>query len=242
MAETVLVLGVGTPAGVGGAVARRFGRENLHVVVSGRTQEKLDAAAQAVGDAGGSAEAVVADVTSEGEQDRLFAHCQTLGQPLAAVVFNAGSNMPIPFEQITAEQFEEFWRIGCYGAFLTAKRAMPLLAAQGRGSMLFTGASASMRGRPNFSHFASAKGALRNLVQALGREYGPKGVHVAHVIIDGIVNGDIVRGRFAEYLDQLGEDGSLQPEAIAEAFWQLHTQHRSAWSHELDLRPFKETW
>lgn len=242
MAETVLVLGVGTPAGVGGAVARRFGRENLHVVVSGRTQEKLDAAAQAVVDAGGSAEAVVADVTSEGEQDRLFAHCQTLGQPLAAVVFNAGSNMPIPFEQITAEQFEEFWRIGCYGAFLTAKRAMPLLAAQGRGSMLFTGASASMRGRPNFSHFASAKGALRNLVQALGREYGPKGVHVAHVIIDGIVNGDIVRGRFAEYLDQLGEDGSLQPEAIAEAFWQLHTQHRSAWSHELDLRPFKETW
>ncbi|MEM7002193.1 MAG: SDR family NAD(P)-dependent oxidoreductase [Pseudomonadota bacterium] len=242
MAETVLVLGVGTPAGVGGAVARRFGRENLHVVVSGRTQEKLDAAAQAVIDAGGSAEAVVADVTSEGDQDRLFAHCQTLGQPLAAVVFNAGSNMPIPFEQITAEQFEEFWRIGCYGAFLTAKRAMPLLAAQERGSMLFTGASASMRGRPNFSHFASAKGALRNLVQALGREYGPKGVHVAHVIIDGIVNGDIVRGRFAEYLDQLGEDGSLQPDAIAEAFWQLHTQHRSAWSHELDLRPFKETW
>ena len=108
--------------------------------------------------------------------------------PLAAVIFNAGSNLPVPFEKLTAEQFEEFWRIGCYGAFLTAKRALPILAAQGRGSLMFTGASASMRGRANFGHFASAKAALRNLAQAIAREYGPKGVHVAHVIIDGVVN------------------------------------------------------
>ena len=134
------------------------------------------------------------------------------------------------------------WRIGCFGAFLTAKRAMPVLAAQSSGSMLFTGASASLRGRPLFGHFASSKAALRNLAQALAREFGPQGVHVAHVVVDGIINGDIVQGRFGEYLESLGEDGSLEPDAIADAFWALHTQHRSAWTHELDLRPFKENW
>ncbi|MEM7016093.1 MAG: SDR family NAD(P)-dependent oxidoreductase [Pseudomonadota bacterium] len=242
MAETVVILGVGTPNGVGGALARRFAREGLHVVVSGRTQAKVDETAAEVMATGGSAEGFQADVTSESEQDALFAHVEKLGESVAAVIFNAGSNMPIPFEKITAEQFEEYWRIGCFGAFLTAKRAMPILAKQGKGSMLFTGASASMRGRPNFSHFAASKAGLRNLAQALGREYGPQGVHVAHVVIDGAVNGDIVRGRFGQYLDSLGEDGALAPEAIAESFWALHTQHRSAWTHELDLRPFKETW
>ena len=149
---------------------------------------------------------------------------------------------PVPFEDLTPAMFEEFWRIGCYGAFLTAKKAMPILKQQGQGSILFTGASASLRGRPGFGHFAATKAALRNLVQALAREYGPQGIHVAHVVIDGIINGDIVRGRYGEYLESLGEDGSLAPDAIAQAFWVLHTQHRSAWTHELDLRPFNEKW
>ena len=240
--ETVIILGAGAPNGVGGALARRFGREGLHVVVSGRTQEKVDASAQAVVSAGGSAEGYQADVTSEKDQDALFKHVASLRMPLAAVVFNAGSNMPIPFEAIKAEEFESFWRIGCFGAFLTAKRAMPILAEQASGSMLFTGASASMRGRPNFSHFASSKAGLRNLAQALAREYGPQGVHVAHIVIDGVVNGDIVQGRFNEYLESMGEDGALDPDAIAEAFWSVHAQPRTAWTHELDLRPFKETW
>lgn len=240
--DTVVILGAGTPNGVGGALARRFGREGLHVVVSGRTREKVDESAQAVISAGGSAEGFQADVTSEDDLDSLFGHVASLGKPIAAVVFNAGSNHPIPFETITSEEFESFWRISCFGAFLTAKRAMPLLAKQASGSLLFTGASASMRGRPFFSHFASAKAGLRNLAQALAREYGPQGVHVAHVVIDGIVNGDIVQGKFNEYLESMGEDGALEPDAIADAFWTLHTQHRSAWSHELDLRPFKESW
>ena len=242
MSESVLILGAGVPDGVGGALARRFGAEGFHVIVSGRTREKLAATAQQVVDAGGSAEACVADVTSSADQDALFARVAERGAPLAAVIFNAGSNRPVPFAELTADQFEEYWRIGCYGAFLTAKRALPVLTAQTRGSLLFTGASASLRGRPNFGHFASAKAALRNLVQALAREYGPQGVHVAHVIIDGAVNGDIVRGRFGQYLETLGEDGALAPDAIAEAFWALHEQHRSAWTHELDLRPFKESW
>ena len=241
MSGTVIILGAGNPSGVGGALARKFASEGHHVIVSGRTQEKLDKTVKTVS-VEGRAEGVVADVTAEHELDALFEHATSLGKPIDAVLFNAGSNMPIPFADLSADLFEEFWRIGCLGAFHTAKRALPLLEAQGHGSLLFTGASASMRGRPNFAHFASSKAALRNLVQALAREYGPKNIHIAHVIIDGIVNGDIVRGRFGQYLESLGEDGALEPDAIADAFWTLHKQHRSAWTHELDLRPFKENW
>lgn len=242
MSNTVVILGAGAPNGVGGALARRFGREGLHVVVSGRTQEKVDASAAEVIKAGGSAEGFQADVTSASDQDALFEHVTSLGKTLCAVIFNAGNNRPIPFADLTAEQFEEYWRIGCFGGFLAAKRAMPILAKQGSGSMLFTGASGSLRGRPNFSHFAVAKAGLRSLAQSLAREYGPQGIHVAHVVIDGAINGDRMRDRFGQYLDQLGADGALEPDSIADAFWALHTQHRSAWTQEIDLRPFKETW
>ena len=242
MSETVVILGVGAPDGVGGALARKFAENGLNVIVSGRTQEKLNATTKEIEADGGSAEGCVADVTSEADLDALFKRVEDRQEPLAAVLFNAGSNLPVPFEDLTPAMFEEFWRIGCYGAFLTAKKAMPILKQQGQGSMLFTGASASLRGRPGFGHFAATKAALRNLVQALAREYGPQGIHVAHVVIDGIINGDIVRGRYGEYLESLGEDGSLAPDAIAQAFWVLHTQHRSAWTHELDLRPFNEKW
>ena len=200
MSDTVLIAGAGAPNGVGAAVARTFARQGLHVVVSGRTLEKVETTAAEIVAEGGSAEALAVDVTSADDQDRLFARAEARGEPVAAVIFNAGANQPIPFEDLTPDQFETFWRIGCYGAFLTAKRAMPMLAAQGRGSMLFTGASASMRGRPMFAHFAASKSALRNLAQALAREYGPKGVHVAHVVVDGVINGDVVRGRFGDYL------------------------------------------
>ena len=242
MSETVLIMGAGAVAGVGGALARQFAANGYHVMVAGRTQAKLDGIVDAVVDEGGSAEAVVADVTASGVQDAVFDLVSKRGEPLAAVLYNAGSNLPIKFSDLTPEQFEEFWRIGCFGAFLTARLALPILQAQGYGSLFFTGASASMRGKPNFAHFAVAKAGLRNLAQALAREYGPQGVHVAHVVIDGVVNGDIVRGRFADYLEALGDDGALEPQAIAEAFWALHRQHPSAWSHELDLRPYKESW
>lgn len=241
MTKTTIVLGVGAGQGVGAALARRFAAEGHHLIVAGRSADKLDARAQEIRDTGGSAEGLVTDVTSETDLDALFAHAAGTGE-IAAVLFNAGNNAVIPFEQLTAEQFEAFWRVGCHGAFLTAKRAIPLLAAQGRGSLFFTGASASLRGKPNFAHFASAKGGLRMLAQALAREYGPKGVHVAEVIIDGVVDGEIVRSRFAGYLDKLGAEGSLSPDAIADAFWFLHDQPRSAWTHELDLRPWSETW
>ena len=242
MTDSVLVLGAGLPDGVGGALAHRFAREGLHVLVTGRTLDKVEQTAASIREQGHDAAALGVDVTSEADLDAAFAQLADRGEPVAAVIYNAGNNAIIPFEQLTAEQFEQFWRLGPYGGFLTAQRAMPMLAAQGSGSMLFTGASASMRGRPNFAHFASSKAGLRSLAQSLARDYGPKGVHVAHVVIDGGINGDKLKTIFPEWLDQLGEDGSLSPQAIADAFWYLHAQHRSAWSFELDLRPFKENW
>jgi NAD(P)-dependent dehydrogenase (short-subunit alcohol dehydrogenase family) len=240
--DTVLVVGAGAISGIGGAIARLFASRGYHVIVAGRTRSKLNDIVDCISSEGGSAEAVVADVTSQDDQAILFEVVADSGHPLAGVVYNAGSNFPIKFSELTPSQFDEFWRIGCYGAFLTARLALPVLSNQGRGSLFFTGASASLRGRPHFAHFAVAKAGLRNLAQALAREYGPQGVHVAHVIIDGVVNGDIVRGRFADYLESLGDDGALDPEAIAEAFWALHIQPASAWTHELDLRPYKEAW
>lgn len=241
MAGTVIVIGAGASQGVGGALSRKFAAGGHHVIIAGRTDTKVAALAEEVRSAGGSAEPFTVDVTSATDQDALFAHAARTGE-IAAVLYNAGNNAIIPFEQLDADTYEAFWRVGCLGAFLTAKRAIPILKRQGEGSLFFTGASGSLRGKSNFAHFASMKAGLRMLAQSLAREFGPHGVHVAHFIIDGVIDGDMVRSRFGEYLDQLGEDGGLSPDAIADAYWYVHTQPRSAWTHELDLRPFKETW
>jgi NAD(P)-dependent dehydrogenase (short-subunit alcohol dehydrogenase family) len=241
MAKAAIVLGVGAEQGLGGALCRRFAREGLHIVVAGRTIEKLEAVVATITKAGGSAETCQTDVTSGDDVARLFD--QADGQHMIeAVLYNAGNNAIIPFADLTPETFENFWRVCCLGGMLTAQSAMPILADQGHGSMLFTGASGSLRGKAHFAHFASAKAGLRMLAQSLAREYGPQGVHVAHVIVDGVINGEMVRQRFGEYLDNLGPDGSLEPDAIADAFWAIHSQHRSAWTHELEVRPFKENW
>ncbi len=241
MSGSVIVLGASASDGVGGALSRRFAGEGHHIFICGRTQENVDALAKEIAAAGGSAQGVRADVTSPDDLDALFEMVSERGE-LSAVLFNVGNNAIIPFEQLDAETFENFWRVGCLGAFLVAQRAIPILKAQGAGSLFFTGASGSMRGKPNFAHFASMKAGLRMLAQSLAREFGPAGIHVAHFVVDGVINGEMVRGRFGGYLDQLGEDGSLTPGAIADAFWYVHNQHRSVWTHEIDLRPFKENW
>ena len=242
MADTAIILGAGLPEGVGGATALRFAAEGLHVIISGRTQAKLEQTVSQIRLAGGSAEAFVADVTSADDLAALFDRAKELDQKVSSIVYNAGNNHMVPFADLSVDDFEASWRVCCFGGFLTAKLAMPVLSEQGSGSIIFTGASASLRGKPSFGHFASAKGALRNLVQALAKEYGPKGVHVAHVIIDGVVNGDRAQSNFGDYLGKLGEDGALEPAAIADAYWMIHSQQRSAWTHELDLRPFSENW
>ena len=241
MTNMAVVLGVGAEQGLGAALARRFANAGLHVAVAGRTPDKIEAVVGTITDQGGSAEACLIDATDAPQIEALFADLSGRGT-IEAVLYNVGNNAIIPFADLTAETYEEFWRVCCLGGLLTAKAAIPIMLDQGHGSLLFTGASASLRGRPAFAHFASAKAGLRMLAQSLAREYGPQGIHVGHVIVDGVINGETVRSRFGEYLDQLGPEGSLEPDDIAETFWHIHQQPRSAWTHETEVRPFKENW
>lgn len=239
--NVAVVLGVGASRGLGAALARRFANEGYHAVLAGRTQQKLDAIKQEIEKSGGAATTCLTDVTDVGDVEKLFDTAASLG-PIDAVLYNAGNNAIIPFMELKPEEFEQFWRVCCLGGLHTGQAAIKRMLPNAKGSILFTGASASLRGRANFGHFASAKAALRNMVQSMAREFGPQGLHIGHVIVDGVIDGEMVRSRFGEYLDRLGEDGGLDPDAIAEAFWAMHAQHRSAWTHELDLRPFKENW
>ena len=159
---------------------------------------------------------------------------------LRVAVFNAGNNSRKPLLEMSVSWFENTWRVTCLAGFLTGREAARHLVPRGRGSILFTGATASLRGKPPFTAFASAKAALRSLAQAMAREFGPLGVHVGHVIIDGAIDGEKIRTNVPQAVTEKGEDGLLDIDAIAEAYWQLHRQQRSAWTFELDLRPYKE--
>ena len=160
--------------------------------------------------------------------------------PIDLVAYNAGNNRRIDFREMTAQQFEDFWRVGCFGGFLVGREAARRLLPLGRGTVIFTGASASLRGKPGYAQFAAAKAGLRMIAQSMAREYGPQGIHVAHVIIDGGIDGERLRAFRPQIVKERGEDGMLNIDAIAEIYWQIHRQPRSAWTHEVDLRPFKE--
>ena len=239
---SAIVVGVGAEQGLGVALCRRFAAQGYHLVVAGRTSGKIDQVAQTIASAGGSAEAIVTDTTSEDDVARLFDRAMAPRDglnPVDLVVYNAGNNRRIDFREMTARQFEDFWRVGCFGGFLgreAARRLVPL----GRGTVIFTGASASLRGKPGYAHFAAAKAGLRMIAQSMAREYGPQGIHVAHVIIDGGIDGERLRALRPQIVQERGEDGMLNIDAIAEVYWQIHRQPRSAWTHEVDLRPFKE--
>jgi len=240
-----VVVGVGAEQGLGAALARRFAQGGHHVIVAGRTAAKIDKVAEAIRAAGGSAEPAVTDATQEGDVARLFDRAMTPGgdfAPADLIAYNAGNNRKLDFREVSAELFEEFWRVGCFGGFLVGREAARRLVPLGRGTVLFTGASGSLRGKPGFAQFAAAKAGLRAVAQSMAREYGPAGIHVAHVIIDGGIRGERLLGRNPRLLEERGADGFLDIDAIAEAYWQIHRQPRSAWSHEIDLRPFKESF
>ena len=243
------IAGVGASAGLGAAVARRHAREGLTVALSGRTLERIEAVATEIRSAGGRAHALPGDVSIETEARRIAAEVVALG-PLRAAVFNAGNAVRGAALDLDAAQFEQAWRGGAFAGFLFAREVVQALlrnghdanASQGRGSLVFTGATASLRGGAKFAAFAASKAALRSLAQSLAREHGPQGIHVAHVVIDGGIDGERLRSAAPQRVTAAGTDGLLDPDAIAETYWQLHRQHRSAWTFELDLRPFKETF
>jgi NAD(P)-dependent dehydrogenase (short-subunit alcohol dehydrogenase family) len=239
--DTAIVAGVGSEQGLGAALARRFAREGHHVLVSGRTEAKLAQTVRTIISQGGTAEPFKADVTSESDVAALFDRAEAGGpERLNLVVFNAGNNAPHDFRTMPADFFERTWRVATLGGFLVGREAARRLAPRGKGTIIFTGATASLRGRPPFTAFASAKAGLRSLAQSMAREFGPLGIHVAHVVIDGGIDGDKLNTAVPQRKIERGAEGLLNIDAIADAYWHLHRQHPSAWTHELDLRPFKE--
>jgi len=239
--SSVLIVGVGASHGLGAALARRFARGGHPVVVAGRNAEKLEATARELSRTGAAASFVVGDAALAADAARFVAAAERLA-PLAVAVHNAGSNEPAPFLEVSEERFTRHWREHALGGFQLAQAAIPLLLRHGGGSLFFTGASASLRGKARFAPFASAKAALRNLAQSIAREFGPQNIHVGHVVVDGGIGGERLLSRMPQLEEQRGPDGLLQPDAIAEAFWDMHHQQRSAWTLELDLRPWSESF
>ncbi len=234
-----LVIGVGAESGLGAALARRFAREGLRVVVAGRTPERLRIVAEQIAATGGAVAIKVADATSETDVGALFDEADRDGD-LALVAYNVGNNIAASAQDTTPELFERLWRQNALGGFVVGREAARRFSQRGRGTILFTGATASLRARPPFLAFAAAKAALRAVAQGLAREFGSKGVHVAHIVVDGVIAGEYAATNFADYARSKGADGVLAVDDIADAYWALHCQKRSAWTHEMDLRPFKE--
>jgi len=239
--KTVVIAGVGTSRGVGAAVARRFAREGFRLVLLGRNADKLNACVKDLRDTGANVDGVVGDVTDAAVTERVVSTAEAYG-PIEAAVFNAGGNWPKPFLEMDARFFEDMWRVSALAGMTFAQAILRQMLPRGRGTLIFTGASASLRGRANFAGFASAKAALRAVAQSAAREFGPQGVHVAHVVIDGAIDGDRINTLFPKLKEQRKPDGLLDPDAIAENYWAIHAQQRSAWTHEIDVRPWVETW
>jgi NAD(P)-dependent dehydrogenase (short-subunit alcohol dehydrogenase family) len=239
---TALVIGVGSEDGVGGALCRRFAREGLHVVVAGRTESKISAVASAIEAAGGRASHVVGDATSSAGVTTFFDAAEAAGGVPDLVVYNAGNNQFSALLDMTDEFFEGVWRVCCFGGFLTGREAAKRMVPKGGGTLIFTGATASTRARPPFTAFASAKAGLRAVAHGMAREFGKDGLHVGHVVIDGVIDGEQVNSKLPQIKERLGEGGMLLPDDIAEAYWMLHSQPRSAWTLELDVRPHLETF
>jgi NAD(P)-dependent dehydrogenase (short-subunit alcohol dehydrogenase family) len=237
--SSVLVVGVGAWRGLGAAIARRFAAGGHPVVIAGRNAQKLEGTLAELTKTGARASCVIGDAALADDTQRFAAAAQRLA-PLAVAVHNAGGNEPSPFLEVTEESFTRHWREHALGGFQVAQAALPLLLQNGGGSLFFTGASASLRGKARFASFASAKAALRNLAQSIAREFGPQNIHVAHVVVDGGIGGDRLLSRNPQLRERRGEEGLLDPDAIADAYWNLYHQQRSAWTLELDLRPWNE--
>lgn len=239
--DVAWIVGVGPTGGLGAALARRFAAAGLLTVITGRTAHRLETLAAEIESAGGRAQVAAGDITDPAFIDATLVRIRGLGR-LRVAVFNAGGNRWMPTLDMDNSFFEEVWRLCCFAGFVFGRECARELLAHGGGTLLFTGASASLRGRAQFTAFAAAKAGLRMVSQSLARELGPRGLHVAHVIVDGLIDGERAREVAAEWVSSKGPDGLLRPDAIAETFFQLHQQPRSAWTQELDLRPFSESF
>ena len=247
--KVCLVIGAGDATG--GAVAKRFAREGYTVCATRRSLDKLAPLLAEIRAAGGVAHGFASDARKEEEVIALVEEIESSIGPIEVMVFNIGANSPNSILTETARRYTKMWEMACLAGFLTgreaAKRmvARPESATQGRshkGTIIFTGATASLRGSANFAGFSGGKMALRALAQSMARELGPMGVHVAHTIIDGAIDTEFIRTQFPQRYALKDEGGILNPDHIADAYWMLHQQPRDAWTHELDLRPYMENF
>jgi NAD(P)-dependent dehydrogenase (short-subunit alcohol dehydrogenase family) len=236
----ILVIGAGDATG--GAIARRFAREGLVACVVRRNGEQLVPLAEQIEAEGGRAVALAADARDEDQINALVDKIEAEIGPIEVAVFNIGANVRFPLGETTTRVFRKVWEMACLAGFLTGRAVAARMQARGRGTILFTGATASLRGGSGFSAFAAAKFGLRALAQSMARELGPAGIHVAHIVIDGAIDTAWIAENFPERHALKSRDGILNPDHIAETYWQVHRQERSAWTHELDLRPWIETF
>ena len=241
MAGTAVVIGVGPVEGLGAYIALHAANSGLHAVVAGRTRDQLEAVVTHIRAQGGEATAVVTDATDEAAIKHLISAAEAIA-PIELAIYNAGNNFRGDFLSMEADYFEQAWRVCTLGGFLFARETLKPMLERGGGSLIFTGASASMRGKPGFAPFTAAKAGLRAMAQSLAREFQPQGIHVAHVVVDGGIHGDKIVKNFPQFVEQAGEDGLIGLDGIAGAFLYVHQQPRNAWTHEIDLRTFKENF
>ena len=242
MAETSVALVIGAGDATGGAVARRFAREGFEACVVRRKRESCERLIGEIEAAGGVGHPFGVDARKEDDVIAMFDEIETTIGPIEVFVFNIGANSPGSILDETARRYFKMWELSCFAGFLTGREAARRMVPRGRGTIIFTGATASLRGRALFSGFAGAKNALHALAQSMARELGPKGIHVAHPIIDAAIDTAFIRDNFPERYALKDQDGIANPDHIAEAYWQLHRQPRDTWTFELDLRPWLEPW
>ena len=240
--KVCLVIGVGD--GVGAAIAKAFALDGFETVITRRARNlpELEAIAQGIRGQGGVVHARGVDARSEEETVALFEEIERDIGPLEVVVFNIGANVRFAIEATTVRVFTKVWEMACLAGFLAGREAAKAMLPRGRGTIIFTGATASLRGRENFSAFASAKSGLRAVAQSMARELGKKNIHVAHVVCDGSIEGVFARENIPDLDQRLAEDRVLKPDDIALNYVKLHHQKRSAWTHGLGLRPWNENW
>jgi len=241
-ARPPVALVVGAGDATGGAIARRFAREGYAACVTRREKEKLSALVAEIETAGGKAHAFGSDARKEEAMIALLDEIERDIGEVEVAVFNIGANVNFSIVETTARVYTKVWEMAAFAGFLMGREAARRMTPRGRGTIIFTGATASVRGSAGFSAFAGAKHALRALAQSMARELGPKGIHVAHTIIDGAIDTAFIRDTFPAVYAKKAEDGILSPEHIADMYWMLHRQPRDTWTHELDLRPWIEKW
>lgn len=240
--NVALIIGAGDDTG--GAIARAFAQDGFHLCVVRRPArlEKLEALAASINSNGGSASAHGVDARNEEAMAKLISDIETNIGPIEVAIFNIGANVKFNIADTTPRVFRKVWEMASFAGFLMAHNVAPHMEKRGRGTLIFTGATASIRGSAGFSAFAAAKHSLRALAQSCARELGPKGIHVAHTIIDGMIDSNFIRENVPA-VDEMREKGLiLNPDHIAENYVRLHHQPRDAWTFELDLRPYGETW